>query len=242
MGFMHDTLQYLKREPVHRKYHHNEITFGLLYAFSENFVLPLSHDEVVHGKGTLLNKMAGDDWQKFATLRAYYAFMWGYPGKKLLFMGQEFAQRAEWSEGRGLDWHLLQYLLHRGMRELVRDLNGAYRGKPALHARDCEGEGFSWLITDDSENSVFAWVRRAPGANPVAVISNFTPAPRNFYRVPLPLAGKWREIINTDAAEYGGSGLGNNGEVEAWADEAGGIRAEMLLPPLATVMLEYAGE
>ena len=152
---------------------------------------------MVHGKGTLLSKMAGDDWQKFANLRAYYAFMWGYPGKKLLFMGQEFAQRSEWSEARALDWHLLDHAPHRGMRQLVRDLNYLYRSRPALHARDCEPEGFSWLIVDDSQNSVFAWLRKAPDGNPIAVISNFTPVPRDNYRVPLPAAGRWREIINT---------------------------------------------
>lgn len=238
MGFMHDTLEYFSKEPIFRKHHHNDITFGLVYAFSENFVLPLSHDEVVHGKGTLLNKMAGDDWQKFATLRAYYAFMWGYPGKKLLFMGQEFAQRREWSEARALDWNLLDFRLHRGVWQTVRDLNYLYRSRPALHARDCEPEGFSWLIVDDSANSVFAWLRSAPGGNPVAVISNFTPVPRDNYRVPLPQAGKWREIINTDATDYGGSGKGNSGVVEARA-EGGGISATMLLPPLSTIMLEF---
>ncbi|MER8637800.1 1,4-alpha-glucan branching protein GlgB [Mesorhizobium sp. M1365] len=238
MGFMHDTLEYFSKEPIFRKHHHNDITFGLVYAFSENFVLPLSHDEVVHGKGTLLNKMAGDDWQKFATLRAYYAFMWGYPGKKLLFMGQEFAQRREWSEARALDWNLLDFRLHRGVWQTVRDLNYLYRSRPALHARDCEPEGFSWLIVDDSANSVFAWLRSAPGGNPVAVISNFTPVPRDNYRVPLPHAGKWREIINTDATDYGGSGKGNSGGVEAQA-EGGGISATMLLPPLSTIMLEF---
>lgn len=241
MGFMNDTLAYLAREPVYRKHHHNEITFGLVYAFSENFVLPLSHDEVVHGKGTLLSKMAGDDWQKFATLRAYYAFMWGYPGKKLLFMGQEFAQRAEWSEARPLDWHLLDHAPHRGMQRLIGDLNRLYRSRPALHARDCEPEGFSWLIVDDSENSVFAWQRMAPGENPVAVISNFTPVPRDDYRLPLPEAGKWREIINTDASDYGGSGKGNGGMVQAVAD-ADGIHATLHLPPLATIMLEFVRE
>ncbi|TJV40421.1 MAG: 1,4-alpha-glucan branching protein GlgB, partial [Mesorhizobium sp.] len=163
MGFMHDTLEYFSKEPIFRKHHHGDITFGLVYAFSENFVLPLSHDEVVHGKGTLLGKMAGDDWQKFATLRAYYAFMWGYPGKKLLFMGQEFAQRREWSEARALDWNLLDQPAHRGVWQTVRDLNYLYRSRPALHARDCEPEGFSWLIVDDSANSVFAWLRSAPG-------------------------------------------------------------------------------
>jgi 1,4-alpha-glucan branching enzyme len=241
MGFMHDTLQYLAREPVHRKFHHDEITFGLLYAFSENFVLPLSHDEVVHGKGALLAKMAGDDWQKFATLRAYYAFMWGYPGKKLLFMGQEFAQRNEWSEARSLDWHLLDAPDHEGVRKLVRDLNAAYRATPALHARDCEPEGFSWLIADDKDNSVFAWLRTAPGEPPVAVISNFTPALRENYRVPLPAAGSWREIVNTDAESYGGSGKGNLGGVEAF-DEGRGASVRVTLPPLATIMLEYKPE
>ncbi|TIL55832.1 MAG: 1,4-alpha-glucan branching protein GlgB [Mesorhizobium sp.] len=239
MGFMHDTLEYFSKEPIFRKHHHGDITFGLVYAFSENFVLPLSHDEVVHGKGTLLGKMAGDDWQKFATLRAYYAFMWGYPGKKLLFMGQEFAQRREWSEARALDWNLLDFRAHRGVWQTVRDLNYLYRSRPALHARDCEPEGFSWLIVDDSANSVFAWLRSAPGGNPVAVISNFTPVPRDNYRVPLPMAGRWREIINTDASDYGGSGKGNDGAVEA-QKEAGGISATMLLPPLSTIMLEFA--
>jgi 1,4-alpha-glucan branching enzyme len=239
MGFMHDTLEYLAREPIHRRHHHNDLTFGLTYAFSENFVLPLSHDEVVHGKGTLLTKMAGDDWQKFANLRAYYAFMWGYPGKKLLFMGQEFAQRAEWSEGRALDWSLLGYPHHDGVRRLVRDLNGLYRSRPALHRRDCEPEGFSWLIVDDALNSVFAWLRSAPGENPVAVITNFTPVPRRDYRIPLPKAGRWREIMNTDAAGYGGSGEGNGGWVEARPGE-GGSFATMVLPPLSTIMLEPA--
>ena len=239
MGFMHDTLQYMAREPVHRKHHHNDITFGLLYAFSENFVLPLSHDEVVHGKGTLLSKMSGDDWQQFATLRAYYAFMWGYPGKKLLFMGQEFAQRREWSEARALDWELLDAPAHEGVRRLVRNLNRAYRERPVLHARDCEPEGFEWLIADDAQNSVFAWLRKAPDAPPVAVISNFTPVARSDYRVPLPHTGKWREIVNTDAGDYGGSGQGNGGAVEAVADDGGGTAARMSLPPLATIMLEY---
>ncbi|MGC4025107.1 MAG: 1,4-alpha-glucan branching protein GlgB [Mesorhizobium sp.] len=242
MGFMHDTLEYMAREPIHRKFHHSDLTFGLLYAFSENFVLPLSHDEVVHGKGTLLNKMSGDDWQKFANLRAYYGFMWGYPGKKLLFMGQEFAQRREWSEARALDWDLLAHPPHAGMRKLVRDLNYAYRSRPALHARDCEPDGFTWLIVDDQENSVFAWLRTAPGENPVAVISSFTPIVRNNYGLPLPKAGKWREIINTDAADYGGSGVGNDGVVEAFATSDGKAHAILRLPPLATLMLELVEE
>ncbi|OEC97492.1 MULTISPECIES: 1,4-alpha-glucan branching protein GlgB [unclassified Rhizobium] len=237
MGFMHDTLSYLAREPVHRKYHHNELTFGLIYAFSENFVLPLSHDEVVHGKGSLIAKMSGDDWQKFANLRAYYAFMWGYPGKKLLFMGQEFAQWSEWSEERALDWNLLQYRMHEGMRRLVRDLNFTYRSKPALHARDCEGDGFEWLVVDDFENSVFAWLRKAPGEKPVAVITNFTPVYRENYTLRLPAEGRWREILNTDADIYGGSGKGNGGRVQA-VNAGGGVQAIITLPPLATIMLE----
>ena len=234
MGFMHDTLQYLQREPVHRRHHHHDLTFGLTYAFSENFVLPLSHDEVVHGKGSLLAKMPGDDWQRFATLRAYYAFMWGYPGKKLLFMGQEFAQAREWSEARALDWELLDAPAHEGVRSLVRDLNRLYRDRPALHARDCEGDGFAWLVADDAANSVFAWLRRAPGEAPVAVVSNFTPVPRHDYRLPLPHDGRWRERINSDAAHYGGSGQGNLGGVTA-RDGA----AAVTLPPLATIWLEY---
>jgi len=236
MGFMHDTLRYMARDPVHRRYHHDDLTFGLTYAFSENFVLPLSHDEVVHGKGSLLTKMSGDDWQQFANLRAYYGLMWGYPGKKLLFMGQEFAQRREWSEGRSLDWGLLDAPAHAGVRDAVRDLNRLYREKPALHARDCEGEGFQWLIVDDADHSVFAWLRKAPGANPVAVIANMTPHGHEGYRLPLPHDGLWREIFNSDAAVYGGSGVGNRGVAVA---EGGG--AFLTLPPLATMMFEYQG-
>ncbi|KQY11326.1 1,4-alpha-glucan branching protein GlgB [Rhizobium sp. Root482] len=238
MGFMHDTLQYLQREPIHRKHHHNDMTFGLIYAFSENFVLPLSHDEVVHGKGSLIAKMTGDDWQKFANLRAYYSFMWGYPGKKLLFMGQEFAQWREWSEERSLDWNLLEYPLHEGMRRLVRDLNGTYRNKAALHARDCEGDGFEWLIADDSDNSVFAWLRKAPGEKTIAVISNFTPVYREAYVIPLPTEGRWREILNSDAEIYGGGGKGNGGAIQATKNASGAITASITLPPLATVMFE----
>ncbi|MGN6357459.1 MAG: 1,4-alpha-glucan branching protein GlgB [Novosphingobium sp.] len=236
MGFMHDTLQYMARDPVYRSFHHDEITFGLTYAFSENFVLPLSHDEVVHGKGSLLNKMSGDDWQQFANLRAYYGLMWGYPGKKLLFMGQEFAQRREWSEERALDWDLLDAPAHDGVRRLVRDLTRLYRELPALHARDCEGDGFEWLIVDDAANSVFAWLRKAPGARPVAVVANLTPASHAGYRLALPHDGAWVEVLNSDAAPYGGSGQGNLGSVTA----EGGI-ASLVLPPLATVYLEYAG-
>jgi 1,4-alpha-glucan branching enzyme len=236
MGFMHDTLQYMARDPVHRKFHHNEITFGLVYAFSENFVLPLSHDEVVHGKGSLLAKMSGDDWQKFANLRAYYGLMWGYPGKKLLFMGQEFAQRREWSEERSLDWELVDAPAHAGVQRLVRDLNRLYREKPALHARDCESEGFEWLVVDDAAASVFAWLRKAPGQPPIAVVANMTPQLHDSYRLPLPFDGGWREVINSDAEIYGGSGKGNMGSIMA-KDGA----ALVVLPPLATVMFEFAG-
>ncbi|WP_374530331.1 1,4-alpha-glucan branching protein GlgB [Novosphingobium sp.] len=236
MGFMHDTLKYMGRDPVHRKYHHDDITFGLMYAFSENFVLPLSHDEVVHGKGSLLNKMSGDEWQKFASLRAYYGLMWGYPGKKLLFMGQEFAQAREWSEERSLDWELLDIPAHEGVRRFVRDLNHLYTSRPALHARDCEGEGFEWLVADDAEASVFAWLRKAPGERPIVVVSNMTPALHDHYRLPLPHDGRWREVLNSDAAIYGGSGQGNMGAITA---EHGA--ALVRLPPLATVMFEYEG-
>lgn len=236
MGFMHDTLTYFQRDPIHRRHHHSDLTFGLLYAFSENFVLPISHDEIVHGKGSLLTKMAGDEWQKFANLRAYYGFMWGYPGKKLLFMGQEFAQRGEWSEARSLDWDHLDDPRHYGMQDLVRDLNRLYARTPALHARDCEPEGFEWLVADDSANSVFAWVRRAPGGKPVVIIANLTPAFLTGYVLPMPLEGIWREIFNSDATIYGGSGKGNLGEVNARLED-GRVVAKLTLPPLATLML-----
>lgn len=242
MGFMHDTLGYLSLDAIHRAYHHHDMTFGLLYAFSENFVLPLSHDEVVHGKGSLLAKMSGNAWQKFATLRAYYAFMWGYPGKKLLFMGQEFAPWDEWSEQRALDWHLVQHATHSGVKQLVADLNRIYQTIPALHARDCESEGFEWLVADDNANSVLAWLRKSGGSHPpVAVVANFTPVPREDYLLPLPAAGKWREIINTDASQYGGSGQGNFGTVLARNEPAAGHPASvrLRLPPLATLILEF---
>jgi len=234
MGFMHDTLAYMARDPVHRRHHHDEITFGLMYAFSENFVLPLSHDEVVHGKGSLLGKMSGDAWQKFANLRAYYGLMWGYPGKKLLFMGQEFAQGREWSEARGLDWEQLDLPQHAGVQRWVRDLNTAYRTLPALHARDCEPEGFGWLVVDDALASVFAWQRMAPGAATVVVVSNMTPTLHTHYRLPMPHDGVWREALNSDAGVYGGSGQGNLGQIEA-QDGA----ALVVLPPLSTMMFVF---
>ncbi|WP_417435576.1 1,4-alpha-glucan branching protein GlgB [Hoeflea sp.] len=239
MGFMHDTLSYMQRDPIYRKHHHNDMTFGLHYAFSENFVLPISHDEVVHGKGSMLTKMTGDEWQKFASLRAYYGFMWGYPGKKLLFMGQEFAQRGEWSEARPLDWDHLDDPRHHGMQDLVRDLNRLYARTPALHARDCEPEGFEWLVADDSANSVFAWVRRAPDEEPVVIVSNFTPNVLTGYQVPMPQGGVWLEIFNSDSTIYGGSGKGNLGEVMTRVEDGRTI-AELTLPPLATMMFTPA--
>ena len=242
MGFMNDTLRYMARNPIHRRYHHNDMTFAALYAFSENYVLPLSHDEVVHGKGSLIAKMSGDDWQQFATLRAYYAFMWGWPGKKLLFMGQEFAQREEWNESKGLDWWLLDAGMHEGVRRLIMDLNGAYRELAALHGRDNEPEGFEWLIGNDHANSVFAWTRRSDGASPVVVIANLTPVPRETYRVPMPRAGQWSERINTDAGWYGGSNSGNQGKVEARPSEGNSwmpAYADLYVPPLATLYLKY---
>jgi 1,4-alpha-glucan branching enzyme len=238
MGWMHDTLGYMKHEPIHRRWHHNEMTFALMYAYAENFVLPLSHDEVVHGKGSLYGKMAGDDWQKRATLRAYYGAMWGFPGKKLLFMGQEFAQVREWNFATELDWWLLDDERHRGIQNVVRDLNRMLAAEPALYRLDSEPGGFSWVVVNDSEQSVFAWMRfGGDGARPVLVVSNFTPVPRSAYRVGLPFAGRWVEILNTDATHYGGTGWGNLGSVAAREEGAYGwpASAELTLPPLSTV-------
>lgn len=240
MGWMNDTLRYLAMDPVHRRWHHGLMNFAMMYAFNEDFILPLSHDEVVHGKGTLLGRIPGDDWQRFATLRAYYAFMWGHPGKKLLFMGQEFAPWREWSEERELDWWLLQLQPHQGIQALVRDLNRLHRALPALYARDCEPEGFRWIEADDAAHSVFAWLRfDSAGGPPVAVVSNFTPVPRHRYRLGLPQGGTWRELLNTDATCYGGANLGNLGVVAAEAVPAHGFAAsaEVTIPPLATLYL-----
>jgi 1,4-alpha-glucan branching enzyme len=240
MGWMHDTLRFISKEPVHRRYHHHDLTFGLLYAFTENFILPLSHDEVVHGKGSMLGKMPGDRWQRFANLRAYYGFMWGHPGKKLLFMGGEIAQEREWNHDVGLDWHLLDDPYHKGVQALIRDLNRVYRDLPALHQRDAEAAGFQWLVQDDAENSVIAWARRGESdGQVVVVVSNFTPVPREGYRIGVPLPGFYREAINTDAAMYGGSNVGNLGGVTAEDTESHGLphSISLTLPPLATVML-----
>jgi 1,4-alpha-glucan branching enzyme len=242
MGWMNDTLRYMHEDPVHRRWHHDKLSFGLVYAFSENFVLPLSHDEVVHGKGSLLGKMPGDDWQQFANLRAYLGFMWGHPGKKLLFMGQEFAQPFEWRHDEALPWHLLQDARHAGLRDLVRDLNRVYRDTPALHRLDCEAAGFEWLVADDNAQSVFAWLRRDGDGGVALVVSNFTPVPRYGYRIGLPddAAHAWREAINTDAARYGGSDLANGTDaLHADAAPTGGHSRSLALtlPPLATLVL-----
>ncbi len=241
LGWMHDTLRYFSRDPVHRKFHQNDLTFGLLYAFQENFILPLSHDEVVHGKGSLFGKMAGDHWQKFANLRAYYGFMFTQPGKKLLFMGDEFAQSAEWNHDLSLDWHLLQYKEHLGVQALVRDLNHVYRTRKELHESDCDGAGFAWIDCSDSEASVLSYIRR--GADPnrfLVVVCNFTPVVRSNYRVGVPRSGTYREILNTDSAHYGGGNAGNAGAIAAdGAPMHGhGQSLAMTLPPLATLIFE----
>ncbi|MGH6945550.1 MAG: 1,4-alpha-glucan branching enzyme, partial [Geminicoccaceae bacterium] len=241
MGWMHDTLDYIRQDPIHRMYHHHQLTFGLIYAFTENFILPLSHDEVVHGKGSLIAKMPGDGWQKFANLRAYLGFMFTHPGKKLLFMGGEFAQGREWNHDASLDWHLLDHPMHHGVQALVRDLNHVYRELPALHQRDSEADGFEWLELHDSQQSVLSCLRR--GTDPsrvVVVICNFTPVPRQGYRVGVPLPGWYRERINTDGALYGGSNMGNGGGVMAEDVPSHGRphSIALTLPPLATLILE----
>ncbi|HEY4345419.1 MAG TPA: 1,4-alpha-glucan branching protein GlgB [Parvibaculum sp.] len=239
MGWMHDTLQYMTQDPIHRRYHHSEMTFGMIYAFSERFVLPLSHDEVVHGKGSLLSKMPGDRWQQFANLRAYFGFMWAHPGKKLLFMGGEIGQRHEWNHDRGIEWSLVDDPMHAGLQRLVRDLNHFYASDPALYAKDCDTGGFSWLVSDDAANSVFAFERKADGAPPVIAVTNMTPVPRHGYRIGVSASGPWRECLNSDAEIYGGSNLGNGGVVEADDIPSHGRAASLslTLPPLATIIL-----
>jgi 1,4-alpha-glucan branching enzyme len=240
MGWMHDTLRYIEKDPIHRPYHHDDFTFGLIYAFSEKFILPLSHDEVVHGKGSLLGKMPGDRWQKFANFRAYLGFMWSHPGKKLMFMGGEIAQEREWNHDRELDWFLLDDPAHNGIQRLMRDLNRLYRAEPALHARDAEPAGFRWVVGDDRANSVFAYLRFGQdGSAPVLVVCNMTPVPRHRYSVGVPHAGAWREIANTDSRFYGGSDMGNEGAVHAVSSPSHGQQQslELTLPPLATIML-----
>lgn len=239
MGWMHDTLGYMQKEPVHRKYHHNQLTFGMMYAYSENFVLPLSHDEVVHGKGSLIARMPGDPWQQFASLRAYYAFMWAYPGKKLLFMGGEFAQGREWNHDASLDWHLLGSGWHHGVQQLVRDLNHVYRTTPAFHEIDFDSRGFRWIAHDDPENSVFSFVRYDDAGDFTVVLCNFTPIPRHGYRIGVPAAGHYREILNTDSHWYGGSNMGNC-DLDTVEQESHGCGQSLtlMLPPLAVVYLK----
>jgi 1,4-alpha-glucan branching enzyme len=237
MGWMHDTLDYMSKDPIYRRHHHGNILFGLHYAFSENFILPLSHDEVVHGKRSILGRMPGDQWQRFANLRAYYAFMFAHPGKKLMFMGSEFAQDTEWNHDVSLPWHLLDQPPHAGIQNLVRDLNRLYRDTPALHALDCAAEGFEWLVADDANNSIFAWLRkgREPGQRCVVVV-NFTPQVLRDYRVRVPLAGRWREIFNSDAAVYGGGNIGNGGAVSTVVTRDS-PEIHIVVPPLAAVFL-----
>ncbi len=241
MGWMHDTLKYLSQDPVHRKYHHDQLTFSIWYAFYENFVLPLSHDEVVHGKGALIGKMPGDSWRQFANLRLLYGYMWGHPGKKLLFMGGEFGQRREWAHEESLEWHVLQYAEHEGLRRWVADLNRLYRAEPALHQIDFEQPGFEWVDCNDSEQSVLSFLRRPrDGSALVLVVCNFTPVPRMNYVVGVPGGGYWREIANSDATLYGGSGMGNLGGIEAAPVAAHGRfhSLAITLPPLAVLMFK----
>ena len=242
MGWMHDTLKYLAKDPIHRRFHHNVLTFRSLYAFTENFCLPLSHDEVVHGKGSLIGRMPGDDWQKFANLRTLFAYMYTLPGKKLIFMGGEIAQRAEWSHESSLEWHLLEHAPHRGMQQLVRDLNRLLRAEGALHDLDTDPGGMEWVDANDSDNSVLSYLRKSrDGRGEIVVVCNFTPVPRYDYRIGVPHAGFWKEVLNTDAREYGGSGVGNLGGVRTAPLPFHGRpqSLQLALPPLAVVALRH---
>jgi 1,4-alpha-glucan branching enzyme len=243
MGWMHDTLDYIGEEPVHRSYHHDKLTFGLLYAFSENFVLPLSHDEVVHGKGSIFARMPGDEWRKFANLRLYYAFMYAYPGKKLMFMGCEFGQVREWNHDTSLDWHLLEQPGHAGVRQLVRDLNRLYQDSPALYEVDFNPRGFDWIDCSDNQQGVISFQRRAQNPDDLlVVVCNMTPVPRPDYRIGAPRPGDYVELINSDAGCYGGSGSGNLGRVHTDPVGAHGHEQSLKLnlPPLATLILKPA--
>jgi 1,4-alpha-glucan branching enzyme len=241
LGWMHDTLDYFRLDPVHRRFHQDRLTFSQLYAFSENFVLPLSHDEVVHGKGSLLARMPGDDWQRFANLRLLFGYQWTHPGKKLVFMGQEFGQRSEWSHEAGPDWAALEDPRHAGVGRLVRDLNRLYRERPALHRHDFEAEGFAWIDCQDREQSVVAFLRRA-GPEFVVVLLNMTPVVRENYRVGVPAGGDYRELLNTDSSLYGGGNVGNLGLVRASPEPFHGLphSLRLTLPPLAAVLLAPA--
>ncbi|MBX5463727.1 MAG: 1,4-alpha-glucan branching protein GlgB, partial [Steroidobacteraceae bacterium] len=240
MGWMHDTLEYFRQDPIYRKYHHNKLTFSLWYAFTENFVLPLSHDEVVHGKGSLIGKMHGDEWQQFANLRLLLGYMWSHVGKKLLFMGGEFGQKREWQHDESLEWHVLQYPLHAGVRQWVRDLNQFLRSTPALYEKDFTSDGFEWIDCNDADGGTLAYLRK--GSSPediVLILCNFTPVPRENYHIGVPRGGTWRERLNSDAREYGGSGVGNFGLVEAAPLPSHGRTHSLTLrlPPLGTLYL-----
>ncbi len=242
MGWMHDTLDYFSHEPVHRKFHHDQITFSIWYAFHENFMLPISHDEVVHGKGSLVGKLPGDEWQRFANLRLLLGYMWAHPGKKLLFMGSEFGQTREWNHDTSLDWHLLQYWPHAGAQAWLRDLNGVYKSRPALFGRDFGNDGFEWIDCHDSDESVISFLRRGPHGETMLVVLNATPVVRENYRVGVPHGGYWREALNSDAPQYGGSGQGNAGGVTAqdWAHHGRPHSLLLRLPPLGALFFEPA--
>jgi 1,4-alpha-glucan branching enzyme len=242
MGWMHDTLKYFQQDPLNRKYHHSRLTFSLWYAFTENFVLPLSHDEVVHGKGSLIGRMPGDEWQQFASLRLLFGYMWTHPGKKLLFMGGEIGQRREWQHEESLEWHVLKLPLHQGVKRWVRDLNHLYRSTAALHEQDFSDAGFSWIDCDDADVSVISFLRRSAAGAPALIVCNFTPVPRPHYRVGVPTQGRWHERLNSDAEDYGGSGQGNLGALDTEPVAAHG-HAQSLglrLPPLAVLILTPA--
>jgi 1,4-alpha-glucan branching enzyme len=232
----------MAKDPIYRSHHHGELTFSLVYAFSENYVLPISHDEVVHGKGSLLRKMPGDRWQQLANLRAFLAYMWAHPGKQLLFMGTEFGQESEWAESRELDWWLLDHSDHRGVHSLVRDLNAAYVGSPALWATDVSSEGFQWIDADDTGRNTFSFLRRDGAGSEVVCVANFSAMPHGDFRIGLPATGTWEEIVNTDASVYTGSGVGNLGMVEAVQEPHQGqpASATIVVPPLATIYLRKA--
>ncbi len=243
MGWMHDTLDYMQLDPIHRKYHQHQLTFSLWYAFTENFMLPLSHDEVVHGKGSLIGKMSGDEWQQFAGLRLLFGYMWTHPGKKLLFMGCEFGQKREWAHDESLEWHVLQYPLHAGAKQWVRDLNRVYRATPALYQLDFSQDGFEWIDCNDAQASTIAYLRKDREGGIVMVVCNFTPIPRDNYQLGVPRGGRWRERLNSDAQEYGGSGIGNFGVIESSPLPAHGKfhSLSLRLPPLGVLILSPEG-
>ncbi len=244
MGWMHDTLSYISHEPIYRQYHHNELTFSMMYAYSENFVMPISHDEVVHGKGSLINKIPGDRWQQMATLRTLYAYMWAHPGKQLLFMGQEFGQSREWSEARSLDWELTDDPGHRGILRMITDLNRVYGATDALWSRDTTENGFHWIDANDAGGNVYSFLRFGDKGSVIACIANFSSVPHEAYRLGLPFPGRWDEVVNTDAETYFGSGVGNFGGVEATEEMWHGqpASARLRVPPLGALWLKYAGD